>query len=116
MTLTHHGKILLKEANAILDSVDTCQLTIDFVRFGHGVGLIHGLCAGADLAKDLRQIDMTRHFARTGIALITRSNAALRPAARALMQAVIDDSARFPMGEPVRNGAPKRRRPKGDVA
>jgi DNA-binding transcriptional LysR family regulator len=73
-----------------LIAVDTCQLAMDFVECEQGVGLVHGLCATADPRKTLLQIDMTRHFAKTGVALITRANAALGPAAQALRESFVD--------------------------
>lgn len=73
-----------------LIAVDTCELAMDFAELGQGVALVHGLCADSDPRRNLRRIDMTRHFATTSVSLITRSGAVLSPAAQALMQALRD--------------------------
>lgn len=79
-----------------LIAVDTCDLAMDFTKLKQGVGLVHDICVGDEQRKHLRAIDMTRYFAKTEVSLVMRSNAALGPAAQALMQAFVDAAPRSP--------------------
>jgi DNA-binding transcriptional LysR family regulator len=72
-----------------LIAVDTCQSAIDFVQLQQGVGLVHDICAEACTHKNLVKIDVSKHFAKTSISILTRSNASLGPAANGLIQKLI---------------------------
>jgi DNA-binding transcriptional LysR family regulator len=74
-------------------NVDTCELAIDFVKLGEGVALTHGVCSRLAKQGGLIQIDMTRHFAKNEISLITRANAPLGPVAHALVQTFIAETS-----------------------
>jgi DNA-binding transcriptional LysR family regulator len=72
--------------------VARCQSAMDFVELGLGVGLVHTICACAEPHKKLVQVNMSRYFGHTDVAVITRSNATLGAAQRSLMQIFMDSS------------------------
>jgi DNA-binding transcriptional LysR family regulator len=67
--------------------IGRCQSTMDFVELGLGVGLVHSSCVRPH--KKLMTVRMDRYFSPADIALITRSNALLGPAPKALMRALM---------------------------
>jgi DNA-binding transcriptional LysR family regulator len=70
--------------------VERCQSTMDFVEQGLGVGFVHHVCACAERHNDLLQVDMSRYFGKTDIAIITRSNAAFGPAQEAFVDTLLE--------------------------
>lgn len=73
--------------------VGRCQSVMNFVQLGLGVGLVHTICGCAEPHEKLRQTDMSRHFDKTDVALISRKNYAYGPTHQALMKALLDSPA-----------------------
>lgn len=72
--------------------VARCQSAMDYVELGLGVGLVHTICAYAEPHKKLVQVNMSRYFGPTEMALVTRSNAVPRTAHQALMHVLMENS------------------------
>jgi DNA-binding transcriptional LysR family regulator len=66
-------------------NVDTCQMAINLVELGQGIALAHDICVQAASQKRLVELDVTRHFAKNEVSLITRADAPLGPVAQALV-------------------------------
>jgi DNA-binding transcriptional LysR family regulator len=73
--------------------VGRCQSVMNFVQLDLGVGLVHTICGRAEPNKKLRQVDMSRFFDPTDVALITRRNAIFGPAQKALMNTFVQSKA-----------------------
>jgi LysR family nitrogen assimilation transcriptional regulator len=68
--------------------VSTCQASIEFVRLGLGIGLVHKICVSGTEDKDIGVMDMSKFFGRAEVSLIYRSQMHLTPVHRRVIAAL----------------------------
>jgi LysR family cyn operon transcriptional activator len=76
------------EIENILEA-STCDLIVEFVRLGLGVGLVHDLCLSRRRDKKLRFSEMGGQFGGLEVSLVYKRSASFKAARQALIESLV---------------------------